>query len=135
VVVGSRSFQDHLLEERVVQVGQLQELDVRGISEDPFHDRQDAQDQEVFTDGGVSLASPEYLNVGTNDTLLEDVRKATGGKIAKTDEVFRRAELAMPQFHQFDYLLLTLATVLFALDILVRRLPALVQLFARKGPA
>jgi hypothetical protein len=95
----------------------------------------DAQGQEVFVDGGVSLASAEYLNVGTNESLLEDLRKVTGGRIAKADEVFQHTDAAIPQVHRFDWVLLMLATLLFAADLVVRRLPAVLQIFTRSGGA
>ena len=89
--------------------------------------------QTVFTDGAVALASPEHLNVGTNEKLLETIRAATGGEVAKPEEVFKRTGAVTVKLRELDYLLLTLATVLFAVDVFVRRMPALMQVFRRRS--
>ena len=39
VVIGARGLQNHLLQEGMIQVGQLQEVDVGGIAENPLHER------------------------------------------------------------------------------------------------
>jgi len=92
-----------------------------------------AEGQTVFTDGAVALASPEHLNVGTNEKLLETIRAATGGEVAKPEEVFKRTGAVTVKLRELDYLLLTLATVLFAVDVFVRRMPALMQVFRRRS--
>ncbi|HUV38857.1 MAG TPA: hypothetical protein VMY39_04555, partial [Planctomycetota bacterium] len=89
--------------------------------------------ETVFTDAGVALAPPEDLNVGTNEGLLETIRETTGGEVATPDEVFKRTGASTVKLREIDYLLLTLAAALFAVDVLVRRLPALLRLFRRKA--
>ena len=68
VVVGARRLDDELLERRVVEVGQLQQLDVRGVAEDRLEQRRDEQRAErqeeraaghAAQHGGERLQAPE----------------------------------------------------------------------------
>ncbi len=91
----------------------------------------DKDAQEVFVDGGVSLAPSEYLTVGVNESLLDNVRKATAGEVAKPGDVFKRRDVSLAQARPFDVWLLSLAALLFAADVVIRRLPALLARISR----
>ena len=93
----------------------------------------DAAGQEVFIDGGVSLAPAEFLTVGANEPLLDDLRKITAGEIAKPADVFKRRDVSLQQVRPFDAWLLGLAALLFAVDIIIRRLPALLARLGRSA--
>ena len=95
----------------------------------------DAAGVEVLTAGAPAVAPAEYRTVGTNNELLSTLRKLTGGKVARTAEVFERSGARTLRLLPFDYVLLALATLLFAADIFVRRMPALVQLFRARSHA
>jgi uncharacterized membrane protein len=95
----------------------------------------DPSDDELYVDSSVAAAAPEYLTVGTDDLLLGDLRQATGGKIVRPSDVFVRAAATSVQLREIDYVLLFLATLLFAADVFVRRMPALMRLLSGKSQA
>lgn len=73
--------------------------------------------------GGMVAFSPEFKDFGSNDYLLHEMARQTGGKVKpRLDEIFRREGPIVRSSKEVTFELLIVALVLLLIEVAVRRL-------------